>query len=124
MTQKPQPMIYSDPALCPPGREFWTTPQMVSGPRGRPTFGADEVAKVFFGTTGSWVRARLNEKHEFEVGVPFEPPRNPSGHRMFRLYDVEVWAHVLAQARVITGRQLELAVAAVRDVARIHDFIS
>lgn len=118
-------MIISDTTLIPPGREYWTSPEMVKNvARGiRPTFSGDEVGKIFFGTSANWVRQYLREGYLVD-GKPFEVGRTPGGHQAFTLYDVEVWAHALAREQVITGQQLEYAVRVVRDIARVHRFIA
>lgn len=119
----PDPMIVADPSLrMPQGQEYWTTAEMIDA-RGRPTFSVGEVAKCFFGMSGSWVRQQLRIDYEIH-GEVFEPLRSPAGDRYFRLYDIERWAHALGDYGVIDGRHLELIIVAVKNTAQLYRFIS
>lgn len=115
----PEPMIIADPELRrPEGEEYWTSPEM-----DHPTWFIAEVAKSFFGMSPGWVRHHLRQRYECE-GEPFEPPRTPSGDRVFRLWDIERWAYCLADHQIIDGRHLELSIQAVKTTAQLHGFIS
>jgi hypothetical protein len=120
----PDPMIIADPSLrTPADREYWTSPEMYDPVKHSPAFVVSEVAKAFFGMSPGWVRHHLLQHYEVD-GEPFELPRTPAGHRYFRLWDIERWAHALAERRVIPGHHLELTVTAVKTTAQLHRYLA
>lgn len=121
-----QPLIMADPELItPPDRRLWTTPRMVNSQRMWPTFTPHEVARCFFGMSTAWLRGHLraNHHHSEEFGV-IEPPRNPKGHTIYRLYDIERLAYSFTEHEVITPAHLGYTLTIVKTLARIHGYVS
>lgn len=117
----PEPLIISRPDLIlPPGKDYFTTPAMYDPARHRPAFRPIEVAKIFFGMSRSWLDLHLDKGYQVE-GRPFSLPRTPAGHQYFRLYDIEVFAHLLAERRVIQAGRLERVITLVKTVAELYD---
>lgn len=120
----PQPLILTDPDLRIPGdRPYWTTPEMVDMTRGYgyPTWRSNEVGKMF-GMSQGWMRKHLAYAYPID-GEPFVPLRTPGMHVYFRLWDIERWAHALAQHQVINGKRLEIVIALVKLFAQAHGYL-
>jgi hypothetical protein len=104
-------------------------------PNGRPgpTFSVGEVAKVFFGRTGHWIRWCENKgkltldgkqvghrttflDDEGNQALTGEGRPKP-GYRYYTLADVEAMAHALAQHQTIDGGELIMVLATARNIA-------
>ena len=127
----PEPIVDSAGGQPQPAFSLHTTPEMFDHDRFVPAYNQSEVARCFFGRSPSWLRKHQMLHHTLlpgESGGPgelVEPLRNPStGRPAWRLYDIERLAHALAAHRVITGRELELAVTMVTTSAKIYSYLS
>jgi hypothetical protein len=89
-----------------------------------PAYSISETAKCFFGMSPGWIRWRLRQRFTDAAGVAFELERSPAGDRYFRLYDIERWAHMMADHQALSTRHLELVIMAVKVNAQLHEFIS
>lgn len=120
----PEPMIIGDPELVSKAEsDYWTTPEMFDAAREWPSFRTSEVGKCFFGMSPGWVRKYVGRGFQTD-GEVFQTllSRNGRDH-IWRLYDIERWAHALAENRIISGQQLELTIGIVIAVARLHRFV-
>jgi hypothetical protein len=113
----PDPYVLVDPgAIEPPGRQYWTTPEMAP-----PLFATHVVATVFFARTVAWLKDHLNRGHSITAEGDVRPQKALNGHYAWRLYDIERFAHALAQQGLINGRRAELVVQLVRTTARLYE---
>lgn len=121
----PEPMILATPdMLTPGGREFWTSPEMYDPKEHHPAFKISETARCFFGMSPGWLRKHARMGYEWD-GQVWQPPRTPANDMFFRLYDIELFAHILAThpQHVLTGQQLQLTITIVKSVAQLNHFI-
>lgn len=115
------------PELSPPdGRLLWTSPEMIDS-FGRPTFRTKQVAWFFFARGHMWLyKNLLVPPHQVldhpEVGT-LAVPRQANSYRVWRLYDVELYAHILASHRRIQGWQLVHTITLVKTSAQLWGFI-
>lgn len=90
----------------------------------KPLFSVSEVAKVFFGLSGHWIRWLETTKHAFVLdGADIEFSRTDKGARVYSLADVEKMTHALAQGSHINGAQAANALLIVQTIARIHGYL-
>jgi hypothetical protein len=97
----------------------------------KPTFGAQETARMFFGKGADWLRWRYrpdvlgNYPDGYFVlnDVILEPKRTEAGQRYFTLADIERMAHALASNNAISGDRVTTIVAIVLWVARLYEII-
>lgn len=91
--------------LTPAGRRFWVDRSMLEYGRDglpSPRFTVAETAKIFFGMSGSWLRARMHRDAEHPDtwlvldGKPIvfqrKTPSDEQSHRVFSLADIEPMA--------------------------------
>lgn len=127
--------------LAPPDRLFWVMPDMIPQDKyGRPKlkFTVDQVAKFFFGYSGSWLRLKMKpdanhpdtyfvlggERMEFNreasYGKPAEARENDLSARFFTLADIEPMAYSLFAFGAITHDRLVAVINLVKWEARLH----
>lgn len=119
-------MILAVPNMLTPGdREFWTSPEMYDPIRHHPAFKISETARCFFGMSPGWLRKHVKQGYEWD-GEVWQPPRTPANDMYFRLFDIELFAHILASTDppVITGWHLQLTMTIVKSVAQLNHFIA
>jgi hypothetical protein len=97
--------------------------------RPKPSFGAQEAAKIFFGKGADWLRWRYRPATEHPDGYfvlgdkILEPKRTESGQRYYTLADIERMAHALAQNDAIDGRQVMSTIAVALFIARVYAIV-
>lgn len=106
--------------LVPEDRPYWTTPDMYNERWMRNFFSTKDVATVFFGRSRTWLQ-HLMPITDDEIG-PIEPILLDSGHRRWRLWDVERQAHVLLRARKISVSHFGLVINVVKSVATMYGY--
>jgi hypothetical protein len=97
----------------------------------KPTFGAQETARVFFGKGADWLRWRYRPSDSGNYpdgyfvlnGVVLEPKRTPAGQRYYTLADIERMAHALASNEAIDGERVATIVAITLWVARLYEIV-
>lgn len=91
-----------------------------------PVFTVSEVAKIFFGRTGYWIRwLETNKPESFLLdGVRVANSRTPKGSRIYTLGDVEQMTHAFAAGGHINGAQAANSLLVVQTIARIHGFLA
>lgn len=98
--------------------------------RPKPSFGAQEAAKIFFGKGPDWLRWRYQSappNHPdgyFVLGNKIlEPKRTESNQRYYTLADIERMAHALAQNDAIDGVQVVTAISLALLISRNYGII-
>lgn len=100
------PDDFSDLAT-PDGRPFWTSPEMYDPRKGRPLYTTAQTAKFFFGYGTAWLYRYLitegvtSHPEIGELNLMRTSSTVPA--RRFRLYDVEVYAHILGAHGILQG---------------------
>jgi hypothetical protein len=119
----PEPMVLATPEMITPGdSEFWTSPDMYDSIRHHPAFRISETARAFYGMSPGWLRKHVKVGYEWD-GQLWQPPRTATNDMYFRLFDIELFAHILAEEHVISGQHLKLTVTIVKSVAQLNHFI-
>lgn len=107
-------------SLVPEDRPYWTSPDMYNANWLRNVFSTKEVAEVFFGRSRTWLY-HLMPITDDEVG-PIEPIILESGHRHWRLWDIERQAHVLLRAHKISVSRFGLVINVIKSVATMYGY--
>lgn len=95
----------------------------------KPSFGAQEAAKVFFGKSADWLRWRYHSAAQHPDGYfvlgdkILKPKRTESGQRYYTLADIERMAHALAQNDAIDGGQVMDTIAVALLIARVYNIV-
>lgn len=120
---------YAD-LVTPDGRLFWTSPDMVTekGPFGTPGpyYTTAQAGLFFFGNGSRWMykwlitHPKLSHPEIGELQLARTNTSVPA--RRWRLYDVEVFGHILAAEDVITGIQLTFTVRLIKLTAQMWGF--
>jgi hypothetical protein len=114
---KEEPIILSvENRLFPASRNYWTTPDMLDRD-GRPYFTAQEVAKGFLGRSPIWLRMRLWRGYG-----AVELDRTDSGHRRWRLYDIEHMARQFLEENALQLADYARTVNVIKAVAHLYQF--
>jgi len=114
---KEEPIILSAVnRLFPEDRDYWTTPDMLDRD-GRPLFTAQEVAKGFYARSPIWLRTRL-----WRGFGAVDIPRTNSGHRRWRLYDIEHQARQFLDETAFSLTDYARIVNVIRAVAHLYHF--
>jgi hypothetical protein len=124
----PSPLVIGDPeVMTPPGRPFWTAPEMWDPEKFHPTWTTGEACRTFLGIPKHALLMGLRRAHGVEGLPDVAPPRRAGGAERFawRLYDIELIAHHLATrgSRTISPARLRKAITMVKTCAEIHEFI-
>jgi hypothetical protein len=127
-------------SLAPADRLFWVMPDMILlDKNGRPKliFTVEQVARVFFGYSGSWLRLKMKpdkdhpdtyfvlngQRMEFSrqasYGKPAEARENDLSARFFTLADIEPMAYSLFSFGSISEEKLRAAIQLVKWEARL-----
>lgn len=110
--------------LSPPGGgSFWTDPSWYDEKTGEPGYTLAEVARFFFARSRPWLNAHLWQGHLELDGDPVLLPRAPNGYHRWRLYDVELTAHALAQGGHLDVRRLQYAIGIIKLVAQNYKYL-
>jgi hypothetical protein len=112
--------------VTPDGRLLWTGPEMYDTATGRPHYTTVQVAKFFFGKGQRWVYKYLLEDPVMshpQIGE-LDLMRTPTVQqaRRWRLYDVELWAHLLAARGVLNGVELARTIRLVKISAEMWGY--
>lgn len=114
---KEEPIILSVVGrLYPEGRDYWATPDMLDRD-GRPRFTSQEVAKAFLARSPIWLRMRL-----WRGFGDVELSRTDSGHRRWRLYDIERMARVFLEENAMQLADYARTVNVIKAVAHAYEF--
>jgi hypothetical protein len=95
----------------------------------KPTFGAQETARMFFAKGADWLRWRYRPAPGYPDGyfvlngVILEPKRSEPGQRYYTLADIERMAHALAQNHAIDGERVETIISIALWVARLYEVV-
>jgi hypothetical protein len=84
-----------------------------------PTYTVSQVAETFFARSSHWIRLQERNGKVTLDGRPVADRKTPQGARIYRLADIELLAHALAEHHVISAMQLALALQAVQSVAGV-----
>lgn len=113
--------------FVPRDRPYWTSPDMLKTYEGttrlRPLYSIGQVAQVFFGRSTVWLKLILWQRED-TAGVLEEvaPARTAAGRLSWRLYDIEILAHVLLGRGAITLQHWILVLGVVKFVAVMNRF--
>lgn len=105
--------------LSPPEGDFWCDPSWYD-----PSFVISEVSRFFFARSASWLRGHIWRGRLLLDGQLIQPPRDPdTGYQRWRLYDVELTAHALAQGGFLKVDQLRMVIGLVKLVAQNYNYL-
>jgi hypothetical protein len=120
----PEPMILVNPEMVTfGGREWMTSPEMYNAEKHYPTWRLSDVARTFYGMSRGWLVLHLSRGYEWD-GEAWQPPRTRGDHQFFRLWDVELFTHLLLENDVVGPGHAELTLTVVKSIARMHQFIT
>lgn len=121
-----------------PGRRFWITSAMIESQnwhrRQKPLYSVHEVAKVFFGMSGSWLRGKLaaDPKHPdtwFVLdgkAMDFarrDPAARESSGRIFSLAQIEPMARSLRDFGAIDDERLATIISLVIGQGKLYGLL-
>lgn len=116
--------VVPDDDLEPPQGEFWTRPEWYDEATGEPGYTLSEVARFFFARSASWLRHHVWRGHLVLDGEPVAVPRDRSNDYLrWRLYDVEITAHALAQNGYLQLDQLSRTIGLVKLLAQNYGYL-
>lgn len=105
--------------VTPDGRLLWTSPEMYDPVKGQPVYTTTQVGKFFFGRGTRWMYKHLLIEPKLdhpEIGTLdlLRTSRSRVPARRWRLYDVELFAHILAAHQSIQGVQLARTIRVIK----------
>lgn len=109
--------------LSPPTGSFWTSPDWYDPQSGEPGYTLAEVSRFFFARSRTWLNRHVWRKHLVLDGEPVIIPRDRNDYQRWRLYDVELTAHALAQGGYLKIEQLHRAIGIVKLVAQNYKYL-
>jgi hypothetical protein len=110
----------------PDGRPFWTTADMYDPATRSPLYSTLQTGKFFFAFGSGWMYKYLLTEHlthHRDVGtldLMWTDSTIPA--RRWRLYDVEMWAHILSAHGVLDGIQLARTIRIVKLSAELWGY--